>query len=70
MTVDAPIEVVPSLDFSLFLGGTEHQRQEFCDQLLHAFSQLGFAKLVNHGIKEDVVQDLFEWVRVKMTVVD
>lgn len=53
---------VPTLDGSKWLHGTNTERQEFADELLHCLQRHGFAKLVNHGISDDGVADLYRWV--------
>lgn len=54
---------LPTLDGSKWLNGTEAERQEFANDLLHCLQRHGFAKLVNHGISDDEVRDLYRWVR-------
>lgn len=57
---------VPTLDFSLLLDVAEdHQRQASQDLLLDALSQLGFVKIVNHGIPESVIHEMLDWVCIR-----
>ena len=54
-----------TLDLSLFTHGSESERHQLALSLLENLSQHGFATLVNHGISDSTVRELFEWVRVK-----
>jgi isopenicillin N synthase-like dioxygenase len=53
---------IPCLDFSLFLNGTEEEKQSLCGGLLKGFKEFGFVKLMNHGISDESIQILFDWV--------
>ena len=56
---------VPTLDFSSLLDvANGHQRQASQD-LLDALSQLGFVKIVNHGIPESVIHDMLDQVCIR-----
>ncbi|MCJ1231405.1 hypothetical protein MMC12_008082 [Toensbergia leucococca] len=52
---------LPTLDLSLFTGGNASQRMQLASDLLNSLSRHGFVKLVNHGISDLVVAQLFEW---------
>jgi isopenicillin N synthase-like dioxygenase len=54
-----------TLDLSRFTDGSELERQQLASDLLASLSQHGFVKLVNHGIPDEAVSKLFDWVRVK-----
>jgi isopenicillin N synthase-like dioxygenase len=56
---------LPTLDLSRFTDGSELERQKLASDLLASLSQHGFVKLVNHGIPDETVSKLFDWVRVK-----
>lgn len=57
---------LPTLDLSHFLhDGT---RQEFADQLRDSLVQQGFVKIINHGIDESSVNQLFDKVSLEYTV--
>jgi isopenicillin N synthase-like dioxygenase len=56
---------LPTLDLSHFLqDGT---RQEFADQLRNSLVQHGFVKIINHGIDESSVNQLFDKVSLGQT---
>lgn len=52
---------LPTLDLAHFLEEGS-RRQEFADRLRDALVQHGFVKIVNHGIAESSVEQLFDWV--------
>ena len=53
---------LPILNLSLFTNGSAEDRATFAAQLLKSLLDHGFVKLCNHGISEEMVEDLFEWV--------
>ena len=53
---------LPTLDLSLFTRGNASQQAQLASDLLQSLSRHGFVKLVNHGISDEAVADLFEWV--------
>jgi isopenicillin N synthase-like dioxygenase len=63
---------LPTLDGRKWLSGSESDRQEFASDLLTCLKRHGFAKLVNHGISDDAVEDMYRWVSaiVKMMPLD
>ena len=59
---------LPTLDLSLFTGGNASQRMQLASDLLNSLSRHGFVKLVNHGISDLVVAQLFEWVCIGISI--
>jgi isopenicillin N synthase-like dioxygenase len=54
---------LPTLDFSLFRNASDPQAKEvFCDQLKNSMTNLGFVKLINYGLDEDLIAEAMEWV--------
>jgi len=53
---------LPTLDFAKFLLGNEEEKQQLANELVASFTQHGFAKLVNHSIPDEIVDDNWEWV--------
>lgn len=53
---------IPTLDLSRFTCGPEWDRQQLAADLLDSFAKHGFVKLVNHGISNREVSDLFDMV--------
>src|ERR1700761_3122323 len=56
------MDILNTLDFSKFISGTELERAELAKELVESFKQHGFAKLINHGVKDEQVSELFKWV--------
>lgn len=54
---------LPPLDLSLFLSGTPAQKKQFANDFCDCLKRHGFAKLVNHGLTDDNVKGLYDWVR-------
>ena len=50
------------VDFKPFLDGSA--KQDVANAILDSFKRVGFVYLVNHGIPEDKIKGMFEWVRV------
>lgn len=48
------------VDFGAFLDGT--RKQEVADAIVQSFKDIGFVYLVNHGLSEERLDDMFEWV--------
>lgn len=58
------------MDFSLFLDAADdQQRKTSQDMLLDAFSQAGFVKIVNHGIPESLIHEMFDWVCLRVNAI-
>jgi hypothetical protein len=53
---------LPTLDFSHFLTGNPTQQIRLANDLVASFKKHGFVKLINHGISEERIQELFSWV--------
>jgi isopenicillin N synthase-like dioxygenase len=50
------------LDAALFLHGTDSQKSLFAKQLLSSCQQCGFVKIINHGIPDSFILELFKMV--------
>lgn len=51
---------IPIVDLSQFTEGNAQERADFIQRLGHAFEQIGFVAVKNHGIAEDLIQKLYE----------
>ena len=49
------------VDFGPFLDGT--RKQAVADAVVKSFKQVGFVYLVNYGISQEKVDEIFTWVR-------
>jgi isopenicillin N synthase-like dioxygenase len=54
---------IPVVDFGAFLNGSEEDKKLVARQLDDAFRDVGFVYLRNHGVRKEVVEECFEWVR-------
>ena len=56
------------LDFADFSPADPTTEKRFCERLVEALSSVGFVKLVNHGITDEEVGRVFEWVSFKFLI--
>ncbi|TFY83864.1 hypothetical protein EWM64_g140 [Hericium alpestre] len=49
------------IDFAPFLDGTK--KEEVADAMLESFKSIGFVYLVNHGLPQEKINDMFSWSR-------
>ncbi len=54
---------IPVVDLSLFTGKDESGRREFVYELGRAFEDVGFVAVKNHGIPEELIEDLYNHVK-------
>ncbi|KDN70691.1 putative oxidoreductase [Colletotrichum sublineola] len=54
---------VPTLDCNNLQFHDDGHEAEFAAQLIDSFKRTGFVKLRNHGIPDDMIQNLFRWMR-------
>jgi len=53
---------LPLLDGEKYTRGTPEQKVEFANALLECLKKHGFAKIINHGLDDAWVSELYEWV--------
>lgn len=53
---------IPTLDVSLFHSESTADRKQYASALVNSLTKHGFVKLINHGIPEETVMEMFEWV--------
>lgn len=54
---------IPVVDLAHFTKGTSQQKQAFVQQLGHAYEEVGFVAVKNHGIPDDLIRDLYQYVQ-------
>jgi isopenicillin N synthase-like dioxygenase len=54
---------IPVVDLSDFLSGDETRKQQFVQQLGKAYEEVGFVAVKNHGIPDDLIADLYNYVQ-------
>ncbi|HET7896635.1 MAG TPA: 2-oxoglutarate and iron-dependent oxygenase domain-containing protein, partial [Flavisolibacter sp.] len=54
---------IPVVDLSDFLSGDESRKQKFVQELGKAYEEVGFVAVKNHGIPDDLIADLYNYVQ-------
>jgi isopenicillin N synthase-like dioxygenase len=54
---------IPVVDLSHFLSGDETRKQSFVQALGKAYEEVGFVAVKNHGIPDDLIADLYNYVQ-------
>lgn len=54
------LKVVPTVDYHDFISDDLSKREQFIQNLGDAFSQIGFVIVKNHGVSEELRQELFD----------
>lgn len=50
---------IPLVDLNKFLQGTTDEKAKFVDALGHAFQNIGFVGITNHGISKNLINDFY-----------
>jgi len=53
---------IPSVDLNDFIQGNASSRAAFVKSLGHAYESIGFVAVRNHGISDDLIRDLYQYV--------
>lgn len=54
---------IPVVDLSDFLSGDESRKQKFVQELGKAYEEVGFVAVKNHGIPDNLIADLYNYVQ-------
>lgn len=54
---------IPVVDLALFTQGSEQQRREFVAEIGKAYEEVGFVAVKNHGIPDDLIDELYRYVK-------
>jgi isopenicillin N synthase-like dioxygenase len=54
---------IPVVDLSLFTHGTDSDKQAFVHQLGRAYEDVGFVAVKNHGIPDELIAELYRYVK-------
>jgi isopenicillin N synthase-like dioxygenase len=54
---------IPVVDLSDFLSGDENRKQKFVQELGKAYEDVGFVAVKNHGIPDELIADLYNYVQ-------
>jgi hypothetical protein len=53
---------IKTVDFSSFIDNSD--KQHVSDAILSSLKSIGFVYITNHGLPEETVKTMFEWVRI------
>lgn len=56
------MQTIPQVDLSLFVNGSETEKQKFVQDLGNAFESIGFVTVINHGIPQKLVDEFYSIV--------
>jgi isopenicillin N synthase-like dioxygenase len=54
---------LPTLDFSKWAHGKAADRSQFAKELASSLIDHGFVKMINHGMSEGEIREIFDWVK-------
>lgn len=54
---------IPVVDLAEFLSGEPQKKQQFVQQLGKAYEEVGFVAVKNHGIPDELISKLYEYVQ-------
>ena len=54
---------IPNVDLAKFTKGTADERKEFVYELGRAYEDVGFVAVKNHGIPDDLIDELYKYVK-------
>jgi len=54
---------IPTLNLDSYINGTEHERKKFSDELGRAFNDSGFVTITNHGVDQNLIDQLYEKIQ-------
>ncbi len=54
---------IPVVDLAKFTKGHPDERKEFVYELGRAYEDVGFVAVKNHGIPEDLIDELYRYVK-------
>lgn len=59
MGIDISYDVIPSLDLADFTLGDENKKRQFVEELGHAYNNIGFVAIKNHGLSDELIAQLY-----------
>ncbi len=54
---------IPCLDLATYVHGNEEQKKHFSDQLGRAFNDSGFVTITNHGLSQELIDQLYQHIQ-------
>ena len=58
-----PAQIIPVVDFSPFLEGTEEGKRKVASEIGFACEEIGFLVLKNHGVNDQVIDSMWQQTR-------
>jgi isopenicillin N synthase-like dioxygenase len=52
---------LPIIDFGKWQGGSAEDKQRIAQELAKACKQVGFVYIINHGVRDDLLDEAFGW---------
>lgn len=59
---------IPRVDLSDFTSGNWERKKKFVDALGKAYEDVGFVAVINHGISNEVIDNLYKYIKVFFTL--
>ncbi len=53
------MRAIPLIDLSNFVNGTDAEKTAFVEKLAHAFHEIGFVGVINHGVPKQLIDDYY-----------
>ncbi len=57
------MQTIPKLDLSHFTNGSALEKSQFVSDLGHAYEEIGFVAIRNHGIPQSILTELYREVK-------
>ncbi|KUL84336.1 hypothetical protein ZTR_06317 [Talaromyces verruculosus] len=54
---------IPTIDWANFAEGDTDKRLKCAQSLVDGFKKFGFVKLINHGLSDELIQQLFDEIK-------
>lgn len=59
---------IPTLDLGSYINGTPQERKKFSDELGRAFNDSGFVTITNHGLSQELIDQLYEQIKAAFSL--
>ncbi len=59
---------IPTLDLGSYVNGTPQERKKFSDELGRAFNDSGFVTITNHGLSQELIDQLYEQIKAAFSL--
>ncbi len=59
---------IPMLNLDSYINGTENERKKFSDELGRAFNDSGFVTITNHGVDQNLIDQLYEKIQAMFSL--